>query len=172
MFRNVPGCSMFRLLSTPLKNCIEPPSYASTAYVVAIWSSFLFDSFVKIWGTCDNFLGKWSTAPPGKKIPVRLCLGHLDHLMLTFRDIKEGLRYIKQGMIERFADPSHPLLKQEMEPIETYQNRKESQTLEELAQIEGDENAITEILYHEPLVFLNIHLVPLFCTGSLNKISK
>ena len=55
-----------------LKNCIEPPSYASTGYVVAIWSSFLFDSFVQIWGTCDNFLGKWSTAPPGKKFPVRL----------------------------------------------------------------------------------------------------
>ena len=36
-------------------------------------------------------------------------------------------------MIERFADPSHPLLKQEMEPIEAYQNRKESQTLEELS---------------------------------------
>ena len=32
-----------------LKNRIEPPSYARTAYVVAIWPSFLFDSFVKIW---------------------------------------------------------------------------------------------------------------------------
>ena len=59
-----------------LKNCIEPPSYASTGYVVAIWSSFLFGTFVKIWGTCDNFLGKWSTAPPGKKFPVRLCSRH------------------------------------------------------------------------------------------------
>ena len=55
---------------------------------------------------------------------------------------KHGLRYIKEGMIERFADPFHPLLKQEMEPVEAYQYRKESQTLEELAQIEGDENAI------------------------------
>ena len=34
-----------------LKNRIEPPSYAKTAYVVAIWSSFLFDFFVKIWAT-------------------------------------------------------------------------------------------------------------------------
>ena len=34
-----------------LKNCVEPPSYARTAYVVAIWPSFLFDSFVKIWAT-------------------------------------------------------------------------------------------------------------------------
>ena len=34
-----------------LKNCIKPPSYARTAYVVAIWPSFLFDSFVKIWAT-------------------------------------------------------------------------------------------------------------------------
>ena len=55
---------------------------------------------------------------------------------------KHGLWYIKKGMIERFADPFHPLLKQEMEPVEAYQYRKESQTLEELAQIEGDENAI------------------------------
>ena len=57
-----------------LKNCIEPPSYARTAYVVAIWPSFLFDSFIKIWATCEIFLVKWFTAPPGKKFPVRLCL--------------------------------------------------------------------------------------------------
>ena len=24
-----------------------------------VWPSFLFDSFVKIWATCKNFLGKW-----------------------------------------------------------------------------------------------------------------
>ena len=57
-----------------LKNCIEPPSYARTAYVVAIWPSFLFDSFVKIWATCEIFLGKWFTAPPWQKFPVRLWL--------------------------------------------------------------------------------------------------
>ena len=57
-----------------LKNCIEPPSYARTAYVVAIWPSFLVYSFVKIWATCEMFLGKWFTAPPGKKFPVGLCL--------------------------------------------------------------------------------------------------
>ncbi|XP_073228590.1 uncharacterized protein [Porites lutea] len=55
---------------------------------------------------------------------------------------KHGLMYIKRGMRERFADPSHPLLKQQMEPVEAYQNRKECQTLEELDKIEGDENAI------------------------------
>ena len=54
-----------------LKNCIELPSYARTAYVVAIWPSFLFDYFVKIWATCEIFMGKWFTAPPGKKFPVR-----------------------------------------------------------------------------------------------------
>ena len=54
-----------------LKNCIEPHSYAcnaSTAYVVAIWPSFLFDSFVKIWATREVFLGKWFSAPPLAKI--------------------------------------------------------------------------------------------------------
>ena len=56
-------------LALTLKNCIEPPSYASTAYVVAIWSSFLFDSFVKIWDTCENFLGKWLTPRLAKNFP-------------------------------------------------------------------------------------------------------
>ena len=50
--------------------------------------------------------------------------------------------YIKRGMEERFADSSNPLLKQPMEPVEAYQNRKECQTLEQLAQIEGDRNAM------------------------------
>ena len=45
-------------------------------------------------------------------------------------------------MLERFADPTHPLLKRQMEPVEAYQNRKESQTLEELAQVEDDKDAI------------------------------
>ena len=49
-----------------MKNCVEPPSYARTAYVVGIWPSFLFDSFVKIWATCEIFLGKWFTAPLAK----------------------------------------------------------------------------------------------------------
>ena len=53
-------------------NCIKPPSNASTAYVVVIRPSFLSDSFVKIWATCEIFLGKWFTAHPGKKFPVRL----------------------------------------------------------------------------------------------------
>ena len=61
-----------------LKNCIEPPSDASTAYVVAIWTSFLFDSFVKIWATCETSFGKWFKAPPpflpSKKFPLRLWL--------------------------------------------------------------------------------------------------
>ena len=57
-----------------LENCTEPPSYARTAYVVAIWPSFLFDSFVIIWATCEMFLGKWFTAPPWQKFPVRLWL--------------------------------------------------------------------------------------------------
>ena len=57
-------------------------------------------------------------------------------------DVEEGLVFIKRGMIERFADPSNPLLKCQMEPVEAYQNRKESQTLEELVQVEDDEDAV------------------------------
>ena len=73
------------------------------------------------------------------------CLPVMVRGLFEFRSensCKHGLRYIKKGMVERFADPFHPLFKQEMEPVEAYQYRKESQTLEELAQIEGDENAI------------------------------
>ena len=35
-----------------------------------------------------------------------------------------------------------PLLKKQMEPLEVYQNRKESQTLEELVLLEGEDHAI------------------------------
>ena len=56
--------------------------------------------------------------------------------------VEEGFVFIKRGMIERFADPSNPLLKCQMEPVEAYQNRKESQTLEELVQVEDDEDAV------------------------------
>ena len=56
--------------------------------------------------------------------------------------IEEGFSYINLGMKERFADASHPLLKQQVEPAQAYQNRKESQTLEELAEIEGDKDSI------------------------------
>ena len=59
-----------------------------------------------------------------------------------FSYIEEGFSYIKLGMKERFADASHPLLKQQVEPAEAYQNRRECQTLEELAEIEGDEDSI------------------------------
>ena len=56
--------------------------------------------------------------------------------------IEEGFSYIKLGMKERFPDASHPLLKEQVELAEAYQNRRESQTLEELAEIEGDEDSI------------------------------
>ena len=62
--------------------------------------------------------------------------------------IERGFKYIKNGMEERFANPSQPLLKQKMEPVKAYQNRKECQILEELAHIEGDVGAIVmESLY-------------------------
>ena len=35
-------------------------------------------------------------------------------------------------MEERFADPMHPVLKKPMEPVDAYENRRESQTLQEL----------------------------------------
>ena len=58
------------------------------------------------------------------------------------RDFKKAFSYVKRGMEMRYEDPAHPLLKKKMEPVEAYQNRKESQTLEELALLEGDDLAI------------------------------
>ena len=58
------------------------------------------------------------------------------------RDTEKAFSYMKRGMEVRYEDPAHPLLKKKMEPVEAYQNRKESQTLEELALLEGDDHAI------------------------------
>ena len=58
------------------------------------------------------------------------------------RGTEKAFSYLKRGMEERYEDPAHPLLKNKMEPVEAYQNRKESQTLEELALLEGDNHAI------------------------------
>ena len=51
---------------------------------------------------------------------------------------------MEQGMEERFEDPTHPMLKQPLQPIEAYQNRRESQNLEELAQIENNRRTIDD----------------------------
>ena len=56
--------------------------------------------------------------------------------------VVEGFKYIQRGMNERFINPSYPLLKRPMDPVEAYQNRKESQTPTELAEIEGGRDAI------------------------------
>ena len=58
------------------------------------------------------------------------------------RDTEKAFSYMKRGMEMRYEDPAHPLLKKKMEPVEAYQNRKESETLEELALLEGNDHAI------------------------------
>ena len=52
-----------------LKNRIEPPSYARTAYVVAIWPSFLVDSFGKIWQLARFFWANGLPPPLAKNFP-------------------------------------------------------------------------------------------------------
>ena len=54
----------------------------------------------------------------------------------------QGLPYLMRGMEERYADPLHPVLKLQVEAIDAYQYRKESQSLEELVKIEKDMNAL------------------------------
>ena len=58
-----------------LKNCIEPLSYASTAYVVASYGPVSVRLFCKNLGNLQEFFGQmvYGPAPPGKKLPVRLC---------------------------------------------------------------------------------------------------
>lgn len=57
-------------------------------------------------------------------------------------DIEKAFSYMKRGMEERYEDPSQLLLKKKMEPLEVYQKKKESQTLGELALLEGDDHAV------------------------------
>ena len=67
---------------------------------------------------------------------------------IACKQFSDGLRcmhafeYMMRGMTERFQDHLNPLFKHTMEPVEAYQYRKESETVEELAQIEGDDEAI------------------------------
>ena len=49
------------------KNCIEPPSYASTTYGVSILPSFLFDCFVKIWQLARFFWANGLPPPPPRQ---------------------------------------------------------------------------------------------------------
>ena len=62
--------------------------------------------------------------------------------VLPAYDIEKAFSYMKRGMEERFQDKSCPLLKKQIEPLEVYACRKESQTLEDLVQLEGDDHAI------------------------------
>jgi len=55
----------------------------------------------------------------------------------------QAFPYLMRGMEERFDDALHPLLKQPMKPIDAYQNRQESQSLEELVEIGKSRNALT-----------------------------
>ena len=57
-------------------------------------------------------------------------------------DIEKAFSYMKRGLEERFQDKAYPLFKKQMKPLKVYQNRKESQTLEELVLLEGDDHAI------------------------------
>ena len=74
--------------------------------------------------------------------------------------IVKGFKYMKRGMEERFADPSHPLLKS-VEPVEADHYRKECQTLEELGQMEVDRNAIIMegLMIRERMLGTNVELL-------------
>ena len=71
-----------------LKNCIEPPSYARTAYVIAIWPFISFRLFRKNLGNLRDFFGQMIYRPPWQKIsrtPMILTLTHLLVLRLFLK---------------------------------------------------------------------------------------
>ena len=57
-------------------------------------------------------------------------------------DTEKAFSFMKRGTEEGYEDPSCPLLEKKMEPLEAYQNRTESETLEELSLLEGNDYAI------------------------------
>ena len=84
-----------------LKNCIEPPSYARTAYVVAIIMALIsFRLFRKNLGNLGVFFEQMVYRPPGKKFPVRLwkCCS--------------GWQYssIVKSILKRYSKPNKKLL--------------------------------------------------------------
>lgn len=57
-------------------------------------------------------------------------------------DIRMAYHFLELSMLERFADGKETIAKKLSEPIEAYQNRVESRTLEQLRSIRDDPNAL------------------------------
>jgi len=79
-----------------------------------------------------------------QRIDALELLGASLYLTGTRNEGEAAFQYIKRGMEERFQNTSDPILKQPLQPVKAYQNKIESQTLEELAQIESDVDALVE----------------------------
>ena len=106
------------------------------------WTPLLLASKNCIESVVEKFLKQPEVAKEQKANALELLGASLCLKSGTFADVEEGFNYIRLGMKVRYTDNSHPLLKQQVEPVEAYQNRRECQTLEELAEIEGDKDAI------------------------------
>ena len=77
-----------------------------------------------------------------QRIDALELLGASLYLTGTMPEAEAAFQYIKRGMEERFQNTSDPILKQPLQPVKAYQNKVESQTLEELIQIESDIDAL------------------------------
>ena len=64
------------------------------------------------------------------------------NLLPDGQNLSLPFQFMKRALEERFQEPSRPLIKQTIKPVEAYQNRQESQTLEDLTRIEGDFDAL------------------------------
>ena len=82
-----------------LENCIEPPSYDRTAYVVAVWPSFHFDSHKNL-GNLRDFFGQIVYRPPWQKISRTPMIApdmiYLSHIVIIWEKIHQWAPSLRQ----------------------------------------------------------------------------
>lgn len=82
-----------------------------------------------------------------------------EHRIDVLELLGASMVHILRGMEERFADPMHPVLKKPVEPVDAYENRRESQTLQEL---------VVEIESNKSHLMLESHIITERILGKYN----
>lgn len=116
----------------PNKQCLTPILLASK-----FWSIDMVEIFIR-----SHQCSKEQIIDALESLGASLAIAGKDYAVNNSWFAEKAFHYMKRGMEERFREPSLPLLKQEIEPLEVFQTWKECQTLEELALIEGKPAAI------------------------------
>lgn len=116
----------------PNKQCLTPILLASK-----FWSIDMVEIFIR-----SHQCSREQRIDALESLGASLAIAGKDYAVNNSWFAEKAFHYMKRGMEERFREPSLPLLKQEIEPLEVFQTWKECQTLEELALIEGKPAAI------------------------------